>query len=62
MKICKPTPAHIRDRQKVKELKRIADALEDLVFLARGTIDSVTSGAITAYKIFKAGQPPEKVQ
>lgn len=58
----KATPAQIRDRRKTQDLNRIADALEELVFLAKGTIESVTSGAIAAYKIFRAGQPPDKVQ
>jgi hypothetical protein len=65
MKIRKPTSAQIRDHQKTKELKRIADALENLVYLADGAVKTLTTACIAGYKMLsdeKARQTSEKVQ
>jgi hypothetical protein len=65
MKKHKPTSAQLRDRQKTQDLKRIADSLDDVVFLIQGAIDALTAGFTAAYELFKAEQkapPPEKLQ
>jgi hypothetical protein len=64
MKIRKATSAQIRDRQRTRDLKRIADSLDDLIFRLDKAVVALANGFQAAYDLFKAEKTPhsEKIQ